>query len=205
MGTPAESSNRLPSDDTLEPPAGITTRMLQLGVVGSMADVHLEPHAKHVAEVVGQEIASAGAVLLYRYEGDSESLPCIAGNSAAKARGDTVAFLWGSGCKFDGAIPSLRVVTGQQRGGGREFSFIFSCDAVISIGGGSGTLVEITIAYQAGIPVVSLSKSGGWSERLAGRFIDGRKRQIILAAIDAKEAVRIAIAAAHRRLAQVRG
>ena len=46
----------------------------------------------------------------------------------------------------------------------------------MAISGGSGTLNEITVAYQANIPVVVLGNTGGWSERLAGQYLDARER-----------------------------
>ena len=74
-----------------------------------------------------------------------------------------------------------------------------SCDAVIALSGGSGTLTEIAIAYQANIPVVVLENTGGWSEKLAGRYLDARKRIKIEAAKDPKSAVELAIGLAKKR------
>jgi uncharacterized protein (TIGR00725 family) len=84
-------------------------------------------------------------------------------------------------------------MTGQIRGGGRELALVLSCDAVISIAGGAGTLTEISFAYQSDIPVVALAKSGGWSTRLVDTSLDHRKRSIIISALTAKQAVKIAI------------
>lgn len=68
------------------------------------------------------------------------------------------------------------IATGLERGGGREFSLVLSCDAIIAISGGSGTLNEIVVAYQANIPVIAVAGTGGWADKLAGEYIDGRKR-----------------------------
>jgi uncharacterized protein (TIGR00725 family) len=48
------------------------------------------------------------------------------------------------------------------------------------IGGGCGTLNELTIAYADGRPVVILRGSGGWSDKLEpvlyeGQYMDERK------------------------------
>lgn len=64
--------------------------------------------------------------------------------------------------------------SGPECGGGRETVLVLACDAIIAISGGSGTLTEIAIAYQAGIPVIAMRDVGGWSERLAGAYIDER-------------------------------
>lgn len=84
-------------------------------------------------------------------------------------------------------------VTGLDRGGGREFPLVLSCDVLIALCGGSCTLTEIAIAYQANIPVVVLEKSGGWSEKLANQYLDGRKRIKIETAKTPKQAVEKAI------------
>ncbi|MDO8482473.1 MAG: hypothetical protein Q7S86_01480 [bacterium] len=88
--------------------------------------------------------------------------------------------------------------TGIDRGGGREFVLVNSCDAIISVSGGSGTLTEIAIAYQSNIPMIAIKNTGGWSDKLAGTFIDERKRLLVEEAGSAKEAVKKAIALAKR-------
>jgi uncharacterized protein (TIGR00725 family) len=70
---------------------------------------------------------------------------------------------------------------------------VLSCDAIIAISGGSGTLTEIAIAYQANIPTIVMNGTGGWAERLADEYLDARKRRITLSANTAKEAVDIAL------------
>ena len=45
------------------------------------------------------------------------------------------------------------------------------CDAVISIGGGSGTLSEIALAWQMGKLVIAID-AGGWSTNLKSARID---------------------------------
>lgn len=47
----------------------------------------------------------------------------------------------------------------------------------------------MAIAYQSNIPIVCISGIGGWSERLAGTFIDDRKRLQCVDAKTAEEAV----------------
>ena len=70
---------------------------------------------------------------------------------------------------------------------------VLGCDAVIAISGGSGTLTELVIAYQADIPMVGISGVGGWSEKLADTYIDGRERRKVLGATTPEEAVSVAI------------
>ena len=46
-------------------------------------------------------------------------------------------------------------------------------DAVIMIGGGNGTLNELTIAY-GHKPVVVLEGTGGWADRIRGALYEGK-------------------------------
>lgn len=164
-------------------------RKLQIGVMGSMADSALAENAKSMAKELGVEIAKRNAILVFGFEGDFDSFSTMAARGAEEHGGDTIAFIWGASKMDLGKLHSLQVVTGQARGGGREFSLILSCDALICIGGGSGTLMEIAMAYQAGIPIVVLKNTGGWSQKLADTFLDDRQRMKILSAKNAKEAV----------------
>ena len=70
---------------------------------------------------------------------------------------------------------------------------VLSCDVIIAISGGSGTLTEIAIAYQAGIPIIVIDKFGGWSEELSNRFIDDRKRLKCIGVKRAEKALELAI------------
>src|SRR5699024_12349089 len=65
------------------------------------------------------------------------------------------------------------------------------------VGGGVGTLNEITIAYDAGVPIVIVNDTGGWSERLGsilieGKWLDERRDTEVAFAATAAEAVAIA-------------
>jgi len=92
------------------------------------------------------------------------------------------------------------IPTGMERGGGREFILSLACDAMIIINGGSGTLNEAVVAYQANIPVIALVGSGGWSDKLANTYLDSRKRIKIVPAKTAKEAVELAIKLGIQRI-----
>lgn len=169
-------------------------RRVQIGVIGSMADLHYSASHAAIAETVGEQIAAQGGVLVFGIEKDGDSLSASACQGAARKGGLTV------GVAYDTTKETTRgadivIPTGLARGGGREFTLVLACDAVISLGGGSGTLNEMTVAYQAGIPIVALRGLGGWSDKMAGQYLDDRKRQKVLAADTAEEAVRLAFGA----------
>ena len=73
---------------------------------------------------------------------------------------------------------------------GRNNILISSADAIITIGGGSGTLNEISTAWQMNKLIISL-KSDGWSERLRGTSLDKRRDDIIYSANNSLEAIKI--------------
>lgn len=170
-------------------------RKLQIGVMGSAADLNYSDKVAIVAERIGEILAERGAIVFYGAEKDYDSLSTAAARGAKRKGGITVGVTYNKGKNIwdrEGNTDII-IVTGLERGGGREFVLVNSCDAIIAISGGSGTLTELAIAYQSDIPMVALMGYGGWSEKLAGNFIDDRKRRPVLAAKTPEEAVDIAL------------
>ena len=62
-------------------------------------------------------------------------------------------------------------------------------DVVVAVRGGTGTLSEISLAWQFGKPVIGVIGFGGWSEELAGRKLDHRQDGVVEPASSAAEAV----------------
>ena len=152
-------------------------RNLQIGVVGSMADLRYGKKLEEAAAQLGQTIAETGYTLIFGAERDSDSLPTVAARAAKKAGGLVVGVSYEKGLDvYDNDACSVVIATGLVRGGGREMVQSLCCDGVIAIAGGSGTLNEVSVAYQAGIPVVCMTGYGGWSETLAGTYLDARNR-----------------------------
>ncbi|MCX6712586.1 MAG: TIGR00725 family protein [Candidatus Vogelbacteria bacterium] len=170
-------------------------RKFQIGVMGSAADLKYSKKLEKLAEEVGQFIAQSGNITVYGAEKDYDSLSTAASRGAKKAGGLTVGVTYGKGKDIwdkDGYTDVI-ICSGLERGGGREFVLVNSCDAVIIISGGSGTLTEAAIAYQLNIPVIALTKTGGWADKLAGEYFDQRKRFKVLPADTAQEAVNKAL------------
>jgi uncharacterized protein (TIGR00725 family) len=167
----------------------------QIGVMGSAADTKYSKDVEEIAEKLGELIGAKGHITVYGAEKDYDSLSTAAARGAKKSNGLTVGVtylagkdIWDKEGNTDVIIPC-----GILRGGGREFVLINSCDAVISVCGGSGTLSELAIAYQLDIPMVCMKGTGGWSEKLADNFIDERKRRPCVGADTPEEAVEAAI------------
>ena len=78
----------------------------------------------------------------------------------------------------------------------RSFMLVNSCDAMIVIAGGSGTLTEVAMAYNYGKPIVVLRGTGMIAEALEKKFPDGyldhRRTTKLIFADTPEEAVEIA-------------
>ncbi len=80
------------------------------------------------------------------------------------------------------ANPFVEVPIPTGMGWARNAVITRTADGVVAIGGCSGTLSEIAFAWQMGKPIAALVKSGGWSQKLAGQKVDGRRQDKIFAA-----------------------
>jgi uncharacterized protein (TIGR00725 family) len=176
-------------------------RRLQIGVMGSDADLAYGADIEKLAFAVGQAIAKSGHITVYGAEKDLDSLSTAASRGAKEAGGTTVGVTYQRGMNIwdKEGNTDIIIVSGNERGGGRELVLVNSCDAIIAISGGSGTLTEIAIAYQMNIPMVALTGTGGWADKLAGEYLDGRKRLRVEAAKTPEEAVALAISFARQR------
>lgn len=174
--------------------------MIQIGIMGSAADLKYTLEAEIFAKELGELIAKSNNILVYGAEKDYSSLSTIAAISASENKGITVGITGGKEKKIYGEFkPTILIPCGLEIGGGREFSLVLSCDVIIAIGGGSGTLTEIAIAYQANIPIVVIDKFKGWSKRLNNKYLDERKRLKCITASTPQEALEKAINLVERR------
>lgn len=167
-------------------------RKFQIGVMGSMADLNYSKEFEAAAERMGELIAERGGILIFGAEKDTDSLSTAACRGAKKKGGLTVGVTYGKHKDIVQNDADVIIPSGLERGGGREFVLVMACDAVIAISGGSGTINELSVAYQADIPMVALTGFGGWADELADRYFDGRNRRKVIAARTPEEAVEIA-------------
>lgn len=172
---------------------------IQIGVMGSAADLKYSKKVEQAAEKIGELIAQKGGVLFFGAEKDSDSLSTAACRGAKSANGLTVGITYGKGKDiWEKDIADIIIPSGLERGGGRELVLVLGCDAIIAISGGSGTLTELAIAYQADIPMIALTGYGGWADKLAGEYFDARKRRVVLSATTPEEVVEISFREAEK-------
>lgn len=168
-------------------------KRFQIGVMGSAADLKYEKKLEKLAEQIGYHVAMKNSILVFGAEKDYDSLSTAACRGARKAGGLTVGVTYGKGMDiYEKKNADVVIASGLERGGGREMTLVLSCDAIIALNGGSGTLTEMAVAYQANIPVVVMKGTGGWADKLAGKFLDVRKRIRFEIARTPHEAVNLA-------------
>lgn len=142
---------------------------IQIGVTGAS---ELTGDKTKLAEELGREIAKNKIILL---TGTAEGAPALAAKGAKEAGGLTIAIVFKKYTEeelryFDGVI-----FTGLSRG----FDVLVKAsDGIIAVGGGSGTLREIALAYKEGKPVVVLEGAGGWADKLANTQLDSKGSKI---------------------------
>ena len=166
-------------------------RKLQIGIMGSAADTKYTKELERIAEEAGMYVAKSGNITVYGAEKDYDSLSTAAARGAKKAGGIKVGVTYRKSKKIwdkEGNTDVL-ICTGMERGGGREFVLVNSCDGIIAVSGGSGTMNEMLVAYQLNIPIVVIKGTGGWADKMAGKYFDSRKRMKAVPTANPKKAV----------------
>ena len=158
-------------------------RKLQIGVIGYNDD-RCSGVAREIAYKVGKEIALSGSVLICGGLGGVMEAAC---KGAKEANGNTVGIIPQD--KFSFANQFCDIVICSGIGFARDFIVATSSDGIIAVGGGIGTLIEMSVGYMIKKKIVAISPSGGVSEIYAGKYLDERKRVLIESAPDAKSAV----------------
>ncbi len=169
-------------------------KRIQIGIMGSAEDLNYSKESLKFAKELGRLIAKSGNILVYGAEKEYSSLSTNTAIEVSKNNGITVGICPGKKKKIYGDfLPTILIPCGLEIGGGREFTLVLSCDVIIAIGGGSGTLTEMAIAYQAGIPIITIDKFNGWAKKLSNKYFDDRKRLKCISASTPKEALNLAL------------
>jgi uncharacterized protein (TIGR00725 family) len=151
--------------------------VIKLGVLGraQRTGETLPPELLDAAEAVGAAIGASGAVLV---SGGTGGVMEASARGARAEGGLTVGFLPQADPSH--ANPYIDLVFATGLGTVRNVLTARCSDCVIVVGGGVGTLNEITLAYDYAVPIVVLSGTGGWADRLRpvlleGAYLDERK------------------------------
>jgi uncharacterized protein (TIGR00725 family) len=158
-----------------------------IGVIGS-SSVSEEVAAE--ARKVGALICSLGANLVCGGLGGVMEEACRGFveerfNLKGEGCGVTVGILPGGDPRD--ANPFVDIVVPTSLGIARNFLVVQASDILVSVAGGSGTLSELSMAWQTGKTVIAMSETGGWSAELAGKRIDDRRPDTLVRAASAGE------------------
>lgn len=174
-------------------------KKINIGIMGSAADLNYNEDTLNFAKKLGELIAKSGNNLVYGAEKEYSSLSTEAAKEASLNGGTTIGITYGKEKNVYGEFrPDILIPCGLEIGGGREFTLILSCDVIIAISGGSGTLTEMAIAYQANKPIITVNCFGGWAEKLSDKYIDDRKRVKCIGVDTPEKALKAAIDAVSK-------
>ena len=149
-----------------------------IGVIGrglQHAYDPIEPGTMVAAREIGRLVAERGGVVV---SGGLGGVMEAVSQGAQEAGGLTIGFLPSMEKATANAFLDIVLPTGLGRA--RNLITARGCDAIVMIGGGCGTLNELTISYAEARPVVVLRGSGGWADRIEavlydGHYLDDRK------------------------------
>lgn len=162
-------------------------RRKQVLVVGSGKD-HCTEVAYDAAFQVGLELAKCGVTLI---TGGLGGVMEAASHGSKKGGGLVIGIIPQDDKRMANDYCDAVIATGI--GFARDFVTAYSADAVIVVGGGVGSLIELSAAYQNEIPIVALSGTGGIADQFAGQYLDDRKVERVLHEDSAQAAVKRAL------------
>lgn len=144
-----------------------------VAIIGD-SNVPKEDPRYQAAFALGQALVDAG----YRVQSGGMSGVMLAAFEGAHASknysfGDTIAILPGRDEEEANPFADIKVATGFDH---RRAEEVVSASAVIAIGGGSGTLEEIAVAWETFRLLLAYKGVEGWSGKLADTRIDPRIR-----------------------------
>jgi len=130
-------------------------------VIGVIGESSASPENYRIAYEVGARLARAGVVVV---TGGLSGVMEAASKGAREAGGLTLGILPGGKRSDANPYVDIPVVTGM--GHARNSIVVRSSQGVIAVGGWYGTLSEIALALDAGIPVAALSS---WNLEAPGK------------------------------------
>jgi uncharacterized protein (TIGR00725 family) len=157
-----------------------------MSVVGSGSP--LEGDAGGICRDLGRTAVDAGFRIATGGKGGvMEAVSLGAHESSQYSEGDVIGVL--PSYDVESGNPHVDIVVPTGLGIARNIVVVAMADVVVAIGGSSGTLSEMAIAWQLGKPIVAIAAAGGWAEKLAGERIDARRQDRVVRADDGADAV----------------
>ncbi len=155
------------------------TRKPQATVIG---DSNPSPKALAAAENVGRILASLGITVITGGRGGIMEAAC---RGTVSAGGITVGILPTE--EFSDANQWCTVVIPTGLSHARNTVTALAGDFVVALGGGAGTLSEISFAWIHNKPILTLQGYDGWADKLGGTLLDHRRTDPIIVCNDLKD------------------
>ena len=163
----------------------------QIAIIGSAGPEEYPERGKPQPEIfsiafeLGKLIAENGDVV---FTGGKGGIMEAAAKGAKNKNGLTVGVVKGNKRNSANRYTDVEIVTNVLTGSDVG-PLLMSCDGVIGVGGGAGTLQELTFAYRNNIPTVVINSVEGVCKQYANKFIDTRKSVKLRGVKSAKQAV----------------
>jgi len=140
----------------------------------------VDPPVATLAETLGRALVDAGfRIACGGLGGVMAAVACGARASASWTGAEVIGVMPGW-TDDEAPNPWIDITLATGMGSLRNTLIARVADAAIALGGGSGTLSEIALAWHERRPLACLATSGGWAERLAGERLDDRRERAIL-------------------------
>ncbi len=153
-----------------------------IGIIGS-GDNHCTRAMREFAKELGDRLVSAGYRIVSGGGGGVMAAVSNGGmNSENYFEGSIICILPGSHKSSANKFCDIAIPTGF--GINRNTVIINTADILIAIGGGAGTMSEISFAWQFGKEVLCVTNFGGWAEELADVEIDSRNGSTLIPVSD---------------------
>jgi len=157
-----------------------------VGIIGDSAE---RPELNKIAEKMGMLIAKEGYTLI---TGGRQGIMQAAsrGAKSLNPRPETsrvIGIL--PGIDETGSNPYIDYVIPTGVGWARNQIVVLSSDIVVAIGGGAGTLCELSYSWVYKKPILAFTGMDGWSNNLAGKIIDDKRTEPIIEVTTPEEAI----------------
>lgn len=172
-----------------------------------MGDMETSPSRRPIAAVIGSARATDAQLEVARTLGEAlvdEGFRVLTGGlggvmdaalqgaraSSRYQSGDTLAMLPTYSTTGVSDAADIVVCTGMNHA--RNVIVAATAGVVLAVGGRSGTLGELAVAWELGRPIICVGDSDGWATRLAGTALDDRHPGVIHGPLPPRDAARLA-------------
>ncbi len=166
----------------------ISNKIQYKGIIGVCGAGILDEKNYLIAVALGEAIAKENYIVICGGLGGTMEAVC---KGAKSEGGFTIGIL--PSLSKQNANNNIDLIIPTGMGEARNIIIASTAEGIITISGGAGTLTEIAFAWRFKKPIVCLTITGGWSQKLSGKQIDPTRDDKIIAAIDPYQAVNLLI------------